>query len=207
MKFSNFFSQKKKVDFYDLLIKHSEKVYEAYKLLVEFFTNNNKELADKIYHLERDADDFRRILLDNLNRTLVTPFDREDIDSLSNNIDEIVDSAKITVEEFKIFKLNINEDLLLMANILQRGSLEIFESLQKLQNYPNIAKEHAVKAKQTENHMHHVYLKSLAKLFDNENNSPGYMLKMRELYRHLNRSADKCDDAANTILNIIIKTE
>lgn len=78
--------------------------------------------------------------------------------------------------------------------------------LKNLRHHPNVAIEHAKRAKATENQMNIVYLESLAALFDNEKNTPSYMFKMRELYRHLKRSANRCDEAANIISDIIVKS-
>ncbi len=196
----------KKTDFYDLLIEHSKKVYEAYHIMYRAMDENKLEEFEKIFFLERDADDLRRILIEKLNKTLITPFDREDVFSLSRSVDDIIDAAKSTVEEIKVFKVGITEDLKEMISILERGTLEIQDSLKNLKNYPEVALEHAKRAKATENEMNHLYLKSIADIFDNKENTPGYMMKMREIYRHLNRSADRCDEAANIISDIIIKT-
>ena len=198
--------RRNKIDFYQLLIDHAQKVHEANDLLVKYLSEEDEEAPTKIYYLEREADDLRRILIDKLNKTLITPFDREDIFALSRAVDDIIDAAKRTVEEIIVFKIKPNEDLLEKVKVLERGSLEIFDSLKNMQKHPAVALEHAKQAKATENQMNHIYLKTLADLFNNPKNSAGHMLKMREIYRHLNRSADRCDDAANIISDIIIKT-
>ncbi len=200
------FKPNNKDDFYSLLIEHSQKVYDAYHIMYKAMDNNTLDDFEKIFFLEREADDIRRRLIEKLNKTLITPFDREDVFSLSRSIDDVIDAAKSTVEEIKVFKVGITDDLKEMISILEQGTLEILDSLKNLKNYPEVALEHAKRAKATENEMNHLYLKSIANIFDNEENSPGYMMKMREIYRHLNRSADRCDDAANIISDIIIKT-
>ena len=106
----------------------------------------------------------------------------------------------------KIFNIEPTKELLIMAKVLREGTLEIYDSLRNLKENPNVAMEHAKRAKATENQMNVVYLESLAELFDDENNTTSYMMKMRELYRHLKRSADSCDDAANVISDIIEKS-
>lgn len=198
--------RRKRIDFYQLLIDHAQKVHEANALLVRYLSEEDQDAPTKINYLEREADDLRRILIDKLNKTLITPFDREDIFALSRAVDDIIDAAKRTVEEIIVFKIKPNEDLLEKVKVLERGSLEIFDSLKNMQKHPAVALEHAKMAKATENQMNHIYLKTLADLFNNPENSAGHMLKMREIYRHLNRSADRCDDAANIISDIIIKT-
>jgi uncharacterized protein len=200
------FRKDKKTDFYQLLVDHAKTVYDAYTILVRGLESGNGEASEQVYFLEREADDLRRILIDRLNRTLVTPFDREDIYALSRAVDEIIDAAQRTVEELNIFNVQPDDDLIAMAKVLEKGTLEIYDALKNMKQYPAVALEHAKRAKATENQIHHIYLKALAELFDNPDHTPGYMLKMREIYRHLNRSADNCDEAANIISDIIIKT-
>lgn len=201
-----FGQNKPKLDFYTLLLEHSEKVYEAYNLMVRSLNKNDKNGYQKVTIYEREADDLRRILIDKLNKTLITPFDREDIYTLSRAIDDIIDALKSTVEELDVFNLEPTADLIKMVSLLENGTLEIRDALKNLKQYPAVAMEHAKRAKATENRMNHLYLESLAEIFDNAENSPGYMMKIREVYRHLNRSADRCDDAANVISDIIIKS-
>jgi len=198
--------KRKNVDFYKLLEDHAQKVYESYRKLVNYFDEKDTEIPEGIYFLERDADDLRRILIDRLNHTLITPFDRKDIFTLSRVVDDIIDAAKSTVEEIKIFHIDPTKELLMMAKVLREGTLEIYDSLRNLKKNPNVAMEHAKRAKATENQMNLVYLESLAELFDNESNTTSYMMKMREIYRHLKRSANSCDDAANVISDIIVKS-
>ena len=205
MKRFSLFRKKNGTDFYQLLLAHAEKVYEAYTTLVKSLEADDGKSTERIYFLEREADDLRRVLIDQLNRTLITPFDREDVFVLSRDIDEVIDAAQRTVEEIHIFNVRPNENLIAMAKVLERGTLEILDALKNMKNHPMVALEHAKLAKATENQIHHIYLKSLADLYDNPENSAGYMLKMREIYRHLNRSADSCDEAANIISDIIIK--
>ncbi len=200
------FRKEKKTDFYQLLVDHARTVYDAYTTLVRGLETGNSEASKRIYFLEREADDLRRILIDRLNRTLITPFDREDIFALSRAVDEIIDAAQRTVEELSVFNVEPDDDLIAMAKVLEKGTLEIFDALKNMKQYASVALEHAKLAKATENQIHHIYLKALADLFENPKHTPGYMLKMREIYRHLNRSADNCDEAANIISDIIIKT-
>jgi len=198
--------RRERVDFYDLLEKHALKVYEAYKTLVNYLDKNDESDPEKIFFLERDADDLRRILIDRLNRTLITPFDREDIFALSRSIDDIIDAAKSTVEEIRLFKIKPTKELLLQAKVLKDGTLEIYDALKNMKENPAVAMEHAKRAKATENQMNIIYLESLAHLFDSRAHSASFMMKTRELYRHLKRSANRCDEAANIISDIIVKS-
>lgn len=209
MRLFGVFEKKKKVDFFDLLLKHAVLVHESYKVLIQYLQDGarNGALADKVMDLEHEADDVRRVLIDALNQTLVTPIDREDLFRLSRTIDDVIDSAKSTVEEVQCFQVTPTGALVEMTQILEKGAFELLAALKSLRDHPNVAKEHAIKAKQAENHMHHVYLRALTDLFNDSSITPGYMFKLREIYRHLNRSSDRCDEAANVIMDIIVKTE
>ncbi len=201
-----FFMKRNRVDFYQLLIDHAQKVYEAYKFLVDYLEQNSNSDPESIFFLEREADDLRRILIENLNKTLITPFDRKDIFALSRAIDDIIDAAKSTIEEIRLFKIEHTNDLLLKSKTLKAGTLEIYDALKNMKKNPEVAMEHAKRAKATENQMNILYLESLAQLFENDENTPAFMMKMRELYRHLKRSANRCDEAANIISDIIVKS-
>jgi hypothetical protein len=90
-----------------------------------------------------------------------------------------------------------------MIDILRKASHELRDSIRLIQKYPNIALEHATKAKALENEMEKAYHRALADLF--KGTDTVYMLKMREIYRHLSNAADREDEAANIIGDIVVK--
>ena len=205
MSLKNLFKRKPN-KFLQLLTDHAALMVQGFEALDEYMKNQDKKYAKRVSALEKEADELRRILIDDLNRTFITPFDREDIFALSRAVDEIIDAAQRTVEELHIFQVQPDDDLIAMAKVLEKGTLEIYDALKHMRKFSSVALEHAKRAKATENQIHHIYLKALADLFENPDHTAGYMLKMREIYRHLNRSADNCDEAANIISDIIIKT-
>jgi len=133
MKFA-LFRKDSKTDFYQLLVDHAKTVYDAYITLIRSLEEENEEAAERVYFLEREADDLRRILIDRLNRTLITPFDREDIFALSRAVDEIIDAAQRTVEELHIFKVQPDDDLIAMAKVVEKGTLEIYDALKNMKD-------------------------------------------------------------------------
>jgi uncharacterized protein Yka (UPF0111/DUF47 family) len=90
-----------------------------------------------------------------------------------------------------------------MVDILRKAAREISDAVKILETHPNIAMEHAVKAKSYENAMEKTYHTALADLF--KRTDTVYMLKMREIYRHLSNAADRTDEAANIICSIVMK--
>ena len=159
------------------------------------------------YKVEKEADEVRRILIDDLNHTFVTPFDREDIFSLSLAIDDMVDYANSTLDEMVMLKVKPNQYLARIASLLSDAAVEINRSVLRLEDHPNVANDHAVRAKALENRVEYVYRESLVDLFSAPKDLDGVMkiLKLREIYRHLSNAADRGDQAANVIGDIVVK--
>jgi uncharacterized protein len=197
--------KKKKLDdnFFMLLYDQGRKTLEGLGALCEFVSNSTKENAEHVKDIEMEADDLRRIIIDHLNQTFITPIDREDIFSLSRAIDDVMDYACTTVYEMQIYKVQVDDHIHIMTEILKKECKELNAALKNLQYYPNVAMEHAREAKACENKMEKEYRTALGDLF--EGNDPVYMLKMREIYRHLSNAADRGDEAANIISDIIVK--
>lgn len=193
----------KEQNFNKLLQNQAEKVLDGIIALEEFMNNPTAALADNVRSLEQDADDTRHIIITELNKSFITPFDREDIFALSRAVDDVVDYAKSTVNEMQLFAVQPNPALKKMVSILRRQAEEIARAIFHLQNTPSLALEHAQKAKKLENEMERSYQEALAELFKEPDTI--YILKMREIYRHLSNAADRADEAGNIIGDIMVK--
>jgi predicted phosphate transport protein (TIGR00153 family) len=194
----------KKRNFYGMLQKQSEKVEEGLKALYEFALDPTKEKGQMIDRIENEADELRRILIDELNHAFVTPIDREDIFALSRSIDDMCDYAKSTVEEMILFQVGTNDHIKQMTQTLYDASTDISAAVRLMKDHPNPANEHIIRAKKIENLMEHLYREALAELFKNPDVVT--ILKLREIYRHLSNAADRGDESANIIGDILVKT-
>ena len=195
--------QKKKCDFCEMLHAQAQKVLEGLDALYAWAGGGVDNKREKVKDIEKEADELRRILIEELNQTFVTPFDREDIFSLSRAIDDVMDYADRTVDEMEIYEVKPNNHVIQMIDILRKAARELSDAIRLIQKYPNIALEHATKAKAAENEMENAYHRALAELFKGKDTV--YMLKMREIYRHLSNAADRGDEAANLIGDIVVK--
>jgi hypothetical protein len=201
MAFWKLFGSKREADFYALLLDQAEKTHAGCQALQKFLEGEGD--PEEISRLEREADDIRRILIDELNQTFITPIDREDIFALSRAIDDVIDHAKNTAKEMEIFEVESNEPLCLMAELLQKGAEQLVGAMRHLKKNPNVAVEYAVRAKRIENRMNDRYMAALKQLFSEHDLR--LMFSLREIYRHFNRSADRVDEAANIISNVVVK--
>jgi len=194
-------------NFLRLIVEQATKTLEGMEALEQYMRNNDKETAKRVVQAEKEADELRRILVDELNRTFVTPIDREDIFALSRAIDDILDYGYSTVDEMSILDVAPNAHLQRMASLLRDAATEIHSATLRLEDHPSVAYEHAMRAKALENRVETVYREALADLFQGPATCEHIieMLKLRELYRHLSNSADRGDEAANVITDIVVK--
>ncbi len=193
--------------FLQLLIQQAEVTLLGMQALEAYMKKRSDKHAASVRQAEKDADEIRRILIDELNHTFVTPMDREDIFALSRAIDDVIDYAYTTVEEMQILCVEPNDFLLRMVSLLEDAATEIHLAMLRLKENPAVAAEHASRAKALENRVERVYREAVAHLFSGPEDIHHVMemLKLREIIRHLSNCADRGDEAANVIHDIVVK--
>ena len=199
--------KKKEEVFQNLIEQQAEITYNGLQLLEKYLANPNSEHAEEVSLKESEADEVRRILIDELNRTFVTPFDREDIFALSRSIDDVLDYAYTTVNEMAVLNVMPTPFMQRIASLLRDAAYEIYLAVQRLPKHPSVAIDHAQRAKALENRVETVYREAIADLFADASDIQHVvsMLKKREVYRHLSNAADRGDEAANVISDIVVK--
>lgn len=204
---SIFKRRKKPNRFIELLIKQAEQTSRGMSLLLKYVKSPDEALARQLTEVEKEADEVRRILIDELNQTFITPIDREDIFALSLTIDDILDYANTTVEEMEMLEIEPTQFLERLVSLLSEAAVEIHRAVMRLEDHPSVANEHAVRAKALENRMETVYREAISELFHLPRDVDHIvdMLKLREVYRHLSNAADRGDAAANVIGDIVVK--
>lgn len=207
MGIANWFKPKQD-NFIRLLIQQAEQTKIGLEALDAYMSTGSPEAAARVGVAEKEEDELRRILIDELHRTFVTPIDREDIFRLSRAIDDILDYAYSTVDEMSILQVEPNAHLRAMTVLLCKAANEIYMAMQRFREHPNVASEHAVRAKALENRVESTYRQAIADLFSGPIDLAHVvsMLKLREVYRHISNCADRGDEAANIIGDIIVDT-
>ncbi|TFH37707.1 MAG: DUF47 family protein [Anaerolineales bacterium] len=202
----SFFKKRQNI-FIKLIHDQASYTLEGLETLIVYFQNQDAAAVELITTKEKQADEARRILIDELNRTFVTPFDREDIFALSRTIDDVLDYAYSTVNEMQIFNVTATTYMQRMASLLRDAAYELLMAVDRLVDNPHVAGDHAQRAKALENRVEDVYREALAHLFDGATDVEHLIkvLKYREVYRHLSNAADRGDEAANAIADIVVK--
>ena len=201
------FLKSKRNVFLRLLDEQATLTYEGLNLLVSYMEQQSSETSRQLTIKEKEADEVRRILIDELNKTFVTPFDREDIFSLSRAIDDVLDYAYSTVDEMDVLQVTPTTFMQRIASLLRDAAYEIQLGVRRLEGHSQVASEHAQRAKALENRVEAVYREAIADLFSGPEDVHHIveMLKMREVYRHLSNAADRGDEAANLVADIVVK--
>ena len=211
MGISGVFKRGQKEDrFVSLLIQQAEKTVEGLNLLVKWFKKEQSQeeaLLDKIRKKEMEADELRRLLIDELHNSFVTPLDREDIFNLSLHIDDMLDYAYTTVEEMQMFEIDTDMHVLEMIKTIRDAAEELSLGVQRLNGNPRVAIEHSRRAKKLENQVEAAYRAAIADLFQNATNFDEMMemLRRREVYRHVSNMADRANKAADVLGMIVMK--
>jgi uncharacterized protein len=190
-----------------LLIEQSEWTVQGLEALLTYMRHADETSASTVRQCEKEADEVRRILIDELNHTFVTPLDREDIFALSRAIDDILDYAYSTLDEMTVLHVTPNTYLQRMVSLLRDAANEVHLAMLRLKSHPGVATDHAQRAKALENRVESVYREAIAALFEGpaEPEHIVEMLKLREIYRHLSNAADRGDEAANIISDVVVK--
>lgn len=201
------FSKSKDDVFIHLLTQQTSVTVEGWKALETYVHTGEPGAGRRVVELEKEADELRRVLVDELKKTFVTPMDREDIFDLSLAIDDVMDYALSTVEEIKLLEVTPDPYLKRMVGLVRRAGDELNLAMVRLQENPNVAAEHALRAKKRENQVEKVYREAIADLFAESRDLDQliHALRMREVYRHVSNAADRGDNAADRIGTIVMK--
>ncbi len=198
-----FFKKRKEENFYDLLTRQAEVLAKGMRLLNEYCLTSNESIADAVIKAEDEGDMVRRIMIDEINKSFVTPIDREDLFKLSAKLDEILDYAKTSVDEIRLFDVKPDSEMCEVTATLLEMSEHIILAISNIERHEAIASDEAIYVKSLENKVGDICVKALANLFNEADFRT--IFKYREIYRHLNQTADIADEAMDCLLKVLVK--
>ncbi len=211
---NSFFSKlaPKEPKFYTLLSGLSEIIIEMTEILIEFITNYKPENAEQYFRVikevERKGDSIANQIFDELNVSFITPFDREDINDLSEEMDDVNDFVNSAAKKMYLYKpIAIPVAALEIANALNEIASYIKKSVNALpalkKSFKEI-KENCHKIHVLENSSDDIYESFLIELFQNPDNIVE-MIKIKEIMSELERATDVAERVGKTIKKIIVK--
>jgi len=198
----------KKIDFFEQFDRALENVSRAANVLVD--TLNHFETFEKkakvIYEFEQEGDMLTHDIMKDLNKTFLTPIDREDIHALASRIDDVIDLMWAAVDRMTVYKIekptpeviSIAEDLQMTADILKKALREL-----RSKQYSRV-QEHCIEINRLENRIDRKYRDALGKLV-NDQNDPVYIIKWKDIYQLFEDASDRAEDIANILETIVLK--
>ena len=143
--------RKESLNFYSLLIRQMTVIRDAVAALCDYCEEPSQEKGDFVKIKEKEADAVRRELVEDINRTFITPIDREDLFRLSSSVDDLADYAWTTVKELRIYDIAPDEHLLRMARTLLDMADGLLVCMENLEKNPAKVSEEATRVKKLEN--------------------------------------------------------
>ncbi len=192
--------------FYDDFISMADQVRIGALLLAEMFAAE-KPIAAKwqeIKEVEHKCDFMTHEIIQRLNKTFVTPIDREDIHSLATRIDDVMDAIDMAAGLVPLYRIDRTRFGARELTILIIEQLDVLRlALVALEKRSGVL-DKTVEINRLENEADKVYKEALGRLFDEERD-PIAVIKWKEILSLLEQATDRCDDVANLLENVVVK--
>ena len=199
----------KEVKFFDLFDKQAEnlvKAAEFYKKLTDEAAFTPENVRAK-HELEHYGDELTHNIINTLNETFITPFDREDILALANRLDDIIDGIYLITNRFQLYKITKpTEYSQKLANTIAQSTKAMQKALASLRSNKNMKETlfQCVEINRLENEGDVLRDEAISWLFENEKD-PIMVIKQKELFEEAETVTDFCEYVANLVESILVK--
>jgi hypothetical protein len=195
--------------FFDLFTRIASLNVEAARTLRELFAapvDHRAHLVETIKRLEHEADEITHELVTRLDKSFITPLDREDIHLLSSRLDDVLDRIDGTARRVAIFRAEAAPTgATILADVIFRATGELLKAVEVLRNgRGKVMVTACIEVKRLEEEGDSAYAEWLGRLFDEEKD-PIALMKWKEIYDTLEKTLDQAEDVANVLESIAIK--
>ncbi len=193
-------------EFFDTFASLAEKIHAASGLLLEMAQRYERpqESARRIKALEHECDQLVHDLVRKLNRTFITPFDREDIHDLATKLDDVMDFIDTTANRMISYKLaSVSPVIAALADVLNRQAAVLKDAVQNMRKSDHIL-DKCIEIHSLENEGDRVFHEGIARMFDGSPDAID-IIKEKDVLETLETATDKCEDAANVLEGIVLK--
>ena len=197
-------NEKELLTILDNLAKKAVETSEA--VVVLFSDLSNTEQAEKIHLLETEADVLTRDIFAELNKTFITPLDREDMQRIASKIDDVIDFMDGIAARVYSYKITTTPPYSIeMAHELVKGTTEVEYMISKLQQIKNSKEiiQHCRNTGDIEHTVDDLYREAIKELF--ESNDAINIIKLKDIYETMETASDRCVDVADVIEDIVLK--
>jgi uncharacterized protein len=198
----------KETSFFDFFEQHAELTVDGASELVALVSSgsNIDAKARRIKEIEHETDVITHRCVEALHKTLITPMDSTQIHRLITRMDDVMDAIEAAAERIALYRLyDMTPEVKDMADVLKRATQTMLEAVQLLRNVkdPHAILKKCVDINRLENEADAILRCAVARLFDEEDDAV-MIIKWKEIYENLESAADRCEDVANIIENVVL---
>jgi hypothetical protein len=195
--------------FFDLFEESAQNMVKAAQKLKEMVDTweDVEEKANEITELEHEGDTFIHQIMEQLHRTFVTPFDREDIALLANSLDDVTDFIQAAADTMLVYQVDRpSQRARELADIIVQAAVEVGEAVPKLRHRAELKQvlSQCVEINRLENAADRVFRSALGELFS-DTTDVTYIIKWREIYEQMEGATDRCEDVADVLEGVALK--
>ena len=195
-------------EFFELLDRVAKNVLDGALALDRFISDSMTEAnVRELKEIEHVGDNLTHATIELLNKTFITPLDREDIHHLVTSMDDILDYIYGSADRLNLYKIHtVSEEMKALAKILTRSVEEVSKAVLRLKDFknPEMILAQCIEVNRLENEADNAHRKGVAALFEKERD-PIQIIKMKEIFDHMETATDRCEDVANVIEGIVVK--
>ena len=199
----------KETKFFDMFDNQAAKIMEVtlyFKDVIKKGKCGDEEIR-RLRDYEHSCDSMAYEIVDKLNHTFITPFDREDIHSLTHELDKIIDMLYNIAKRLKLYKFKTsNPDIIQFTDLIEQSVTFLCQGIKGLRNMKNASaiKSAFVKVHQLENSGDMLRDVVIEKLFS-KTKDPIKIIQSKEIFEGLETVLDICEDIAKLVDSIIVK--
>jgi hypothetical protein len=192
--------------FFQDFIKLAGELHKGARLLKELLSGDHPDMqkVDAIKDIEHVCDRLTHDIVVQLNRTFVTPLDREDIHALAASLDDVMDAIDAAASVIRLYKIQqIRSGTRRLAAIVCDSVDLVVEAMGSLERREGVL-ELAARVSQLEHEADRAHQDAIVELFDQERD-PIAVIKWKEIYDFLEAATDRCEDVANLLEGVVVK--
>jgi hypothetical protein len=194
-------------EFFDLFGRASANAVDIARLLVELFTRfpeNGSQLVDQIKERELRGDELTHEVVTLLNRTFVTPFDRDDIYRLAGAIDDVCDFVDETADHLGSWGVSdVPPDARALADVIVRQTILLDEAVQRLDGFKDSSRQ-LIELRSLEDEGDRLFRDGVGALF-RSGADPLTVIRWKDIYEGLEEAVDACENAADVLEAIVVQ--
>ena len=196
-------------DFFEHFVEGARNTVEAAHFFKQAVLKGpiDDEALKRLEEFEHTGDRITHETMGRLNRTFITPIDREDIHQLVSRLDDVLDFIFAAAEAMSLYKIDpVPPPMKDLSGLLVLITTEVCNAVEQLSNlkHPEKILATCIEINRLENEVDNAHRRALADLFENEKDAIK-IIKIKEILEDLETATDKCEDVANVIEGIVLK--